>query len=62
MDFVTTQIIFWNAIMMVVIAVAPMLIHSSALTVYAFQQTKLQILQVVIILVHLWNLIDLELN
>ena len=47
---------------MEVIAVAPMLIHSSALTVYAFQQTKLKILQVVIMLVHLWNLIDLELN
>ena len=47
---------------MEVIAVAPMLIHSSALTVYAFQKTKLQILQVAIILVHLWNLIDMKLN
>ena len=36
MDFVMTQIIFLNAIMMKVIAVAPMLIHSTALTVYAF--------------------------
>jgi hypothetical protein len=36
MDFVMTKIIFLNAIMMEVIAVATMMKHCTAPTVYAF--------------------------